>query len=598
VNGRSPDSFDVVVCGGGLAGLTLALQLAERVPEARVAVLERSTRPLPEACHKVGESSVEVGTHYLAEVLGLRAYLDAEHLPKNGLRFYCGDSRGPFEERVEIGPGEFPPVPSYQMDRGKLENDLRGRVEARADLREGVKVEAIELAEGDAPHRVTYREADGAGAATTLEARWVVDASGRRHLLRRQLGFGVDSAIRSSAAWFRVPGKVSVSDLVGDADARWHGRDPQDQRWLSTNHLTGAGYWVWLIPLSTGHTSVGIVAAASHHAFEDLHSEAKARRWLREHEPVLAAHLDRLPSEDFRVLKDYSFGAERFCSADRWSCVGEAGFFVDPLYSPGTDFIAYTNSFTTELVRDDLAGRLDPARVDAANAFLLPLARDLERTLGGLGTVFEHADVFAAKLWWDYFDYWAFMGAYFFHRIYEVDAAGQAPFLDLRERFDVLNGRVQALIKRWADLRRHPTWKPRPFIPLPMGVSSLTELHLELTNPKTPAETAARMERDLAEAEVMAAEILFRALQGVGPEGAATLRDELAPGSWGLPMDAARIDAEEGPRGPRRSLLPRVGRDLERAIGRSPGNGTPLRKLLERAGVEVPASEAMATTAA
>ncbi len=154
--------YDVVVCGGGLAGLTLAYQLRNELPDASVAVVEAQKRPLPEAAHKVGESSVELASHYFGEVLGLRPYLLANHLKKNGLRFLCGDTRGPVEERPEIGPSEFPIVPSYQLDRGKLENDLRAMIEARgATLLEGRRVEDIVLAESDdAPHVVKTSEGE------------------------------------------------------------------------------------------------------------------------------------------------------------------------------------------------------------------------------------------------------------------------------------------------------------------------------------------------------------------------------------------------------------------------------------------------------
>jgi glycine/D-amino acid oxidase-like deaminating enzyme len=60
---------DVLITGGGLAGLTLALQLRQRFPDIDIRVLERKRHPVPEAAHKVGESSVEIGANYFDTVL-------------------------------------------------------------------------------------------------------------------------------------------------------------------------------------------------------------------------------------------------------------------------------------------------------------------------------------------------------------------------------------------------------------------------------------------------------------------------------------------------------------------------------------------------
>ena len=193
-----PERFDVIVCGGGLAGLTFARQLRREAPSLSVAVIEPTRRPLPEACHKVGESSVEMGTHYLATFLDLKAYLDAEHLPKNGLRFFCGPGGQTLWERTEIRPAEPPIVPSYQMGRGKLENDLRAMCQIDGvTLREGARVVDVTL-DGAAGHTV---EVETEGATATLRARWLVDASGRRQLISRKLGLRRPSVQRASAAW-------------------------------------------------------------------------------------------------------------------------------------------------------------------------------------------------------------------------------------------------------------------------------------------------------------------------------------------------------------------------------------------------------------
>ena len=66
------DKSDVVIMGGGLAGLSLAIQLKNKAPDASIMVIEKAHFPRPEAALKVGESTVEVGSHYFEKILGLK----------------------------------------------------------------------------------------------------------------------------------------------------------------------------------------------------------------------------------------------------------------------------------------------------------------------------------------------------------------------------------------------------------------------------------------------------------------------------------------------------------------------------------------------
>ena len=68
---------DVEIICGGLAGLTLALQVNQQAPDLSVVVLERNTFPVPAGAHKVGEATVEIGAHYLSHTLGLEEYLES-----------------------------------------------------------------------------------------------------------------------------------------------------------------------------------------------------------------------------------------------------------------------------------------------------------------------------------------------------------------------------------------------------------------------------------------------------------------------------------------------------------------------------------------
>ncbi|MFT6028113.1 MAG: 2-polyprenyl-6-methoxyphenol hydroxylase-like FAD-dependent oxidoreductase, partial [Bacteroidia bacterium] len=78
----SNEPYNVVICGGGLAGLTLSLQLKQQNPALYITVIEKTERPLKEAAHKVGESTVEIGAHYLSQKLGLKSYIDKKQFPK------------------------------------------------------------------------------------------------------------------------------------------------------------------------------------------------------------------------------------------------------------------------------------------------------------------------------------------------------------------------------------------------------------------------------------------------------------------------------------------------------------------------------------
>ena len=124
------EKHDVAILGGGLAGLTLALQLKKKRPQCSIVVLEKGAHPAPEAAFKVGESTVEVAAHYFSEVLGLKEHIRARQLPKLGLRCFFQNAQSErLEHRVEFGSNSFFSRSTYQIDRGRFENHLRDEVQ-------------------------------------------------------------------------------------------------------------------------------------------------------------------------------------------------------------------------------------------------------------------------------------------------------------------------------------------------------------------------------------------------------------------------------------------------------------------------------------
>src|SRR5262249_53907704 len=162
----------------------------------------------------------------------LEAHLRSAQLEKLGLRYFFsyGDNRD-VTKRVELGPPRFPAVPSFQLDRGRLENYLlRANAECGVTVLDGHRVRTIAL---DArQHRITIA---GRGGERAIVARWVVDASGRAGLLKRQLGLVRASTHAANAAWWRVRSRISIDDWSDDP--AWRARVSSGRRWLSTVHL-------------------------------------------------------------------------------------------------------------------------------------------------------------------------------------------------------------------------------------------------------------------------------------------------------------------------------------------------------------------------
>jgi len=450
------NQYDVTILGGGLAGLTLAKQLLMQDPDIRIAVIEKRAFPVTEAAHKVGESTVEIGAHYFAEVLQLKKHLTDQQLPKFGLRCFFKDADQAINEGTEVGGSEFFAAPSYQVDRGRLENFLAEEVVAMgATLIAGCRVKEIELtsAEGEtqANHIVSFLQEK---QLQTVQSRWVVDASGRASFLKRKLDLSEDLNHDINAVWFRLDANIQIDQWCDCPDWRSQiGKVPR--RWLSTNHLMGEGYWVWLIPLATGSTSIGIVADPNIHSLRSMNSFEKSLDWLAEFEPECADAIEphREKMQDFLALRKLSRGARQVYSADRWGLTGEAAAFLDPFYSPGSDFIAIGNTMIAKLIAEDRAGRSIEQLAPTLQSIFLTLFQNNLLTYRDQYPLFGNPRIMALKFVWDYAIYWGFPALLYFNdRLTDVTFI-QSLSKGIEEMRD-MNLKMQEFFRQWYEIEK------------------------------------------------------------------------------------------------------------------------------------------------
>jgi flavin-dependent dehydrogenase len=515
--GQSQSRHDVVIAGGGLAGLSLALQLKQSFAELDIVVLERQRHPVPEAAHKVGESTVEIGANYFAEVLGLKAHLHARQLKKFGFRFFSSEGRRDIDAVTEIGASRYLAVPSYQIDRGIFENFLAEEAVRRGiALLDGVVVVDIELSEAGAPHRVVYRAGE---ERREVQARWLVDACGRAGLIKKKRELAERNGHEANAVWFRMKDRIAIDDW--SSDPIWRQRCDPPARWLSTNHLVGAGYWVWLIPLSSGAHSVGIVADAKLHPLASMNTFDKAMDWLREHQPRVFDEIDgrRERLLDFAFLRNFSYGCKQLFSDERWAITGEAGLFLDPFYSPGSDFIAIANTYITELVGRDRAGRPLGEHARIYDQIFHSFYDSTLALYAGQYAIFGDPEVLPVKVIWDYTYYWGVLAQFFFQR----RIADLAALSDLKAELthcQALNVELQELLRRWSAARPAGQRANPPAMLDQAGLPWFCDLNRSLNDKLDAAAFRERIRGSTRLMRNLAAEIAARARQRDGVESA------------------------------------------------------------------------------
>jgi flavin-dependent dehydrogenase len=437
------ERYDVVILGGAFSGAAAAILLRRESPQLRVLVVEKA-----EAFdEKVGEATTEMSAMFLTRRLAMWHHLEAEQLPKEGLRYwFTNDKVTGHSNATEAGGFLRSAVPSFQLRRDALDEHLLATaVREGAELLRPARARDVQLADFD--NRLTV---EVEGQTREISCRWLIDATGRVTFIGRMLGIiDRNDDHPTAAVWCRWKNVNHIDDIAA-RDPNGLGARNIGSRRLSTNHYMGYGYWIWVIPLGNGETSIGVVfdkriidLHQSKNRGEDFIAFLKAN-------PALAELIDGATPrmEDLRFFGHLPYVTRQYMGKG-WALVGDAAAFIDPYYSPGLDHASFSVEATTNLIRKDAAGEDIQADITEHNeTFIRSYHRFFRSIYKDKYFYMGEADLLSASFLLDTAQYYIFvvMPAYrFFKKFTWMPVLGPKPAFFSYHLMRIYNERLIAI---------------------------------------------------------------------------------------------------------------------------------------------------------
>jgi len=153
-------------------------------------------------------------------------------------------------------------------------------------------------------------------------------------------------------------------------------------------------------------------------------------------------------------------------SPDRWCLTGDAGVFLDPLFSPGSDFIGTSNSLITSLILADLAGEPVADKVELVNDYYLRYFDAWLSHYRDLYPLFDNVLLTTVRFGWYALVYFGiFVPLFYENRTADLDFLAEVQ--DELDRVLELIPRVAGLVNDWGKLEnpKVPTLHVRPITP-------------------------------------------------------------------------------------------------------------------------------------
>ena len=119
--------YDVVIMGGGFAGLCQARHLMLNVPGIKIALVDTDPDNTDELESPLEESTAEMASLLLSKELGVHEYMINNHPPKHGVHFHWlkGVSKNDnLDDYYQVWSNRWTSIPTFPLNRAKFEVDV------------------------------------------------------------------------------------------------------------------------------------------------------------------------------------------------------------------------------------------------------------------------------------------------------------------------------------------------------------------------------------------------------------------------------------------------------------------------------------------
>ncbi|MCC6574669.1 MAG: tryptophan 7-halogenase [Planctomycetes bacterium] len=303
---RNPQKFDVAIVGGGPGGSTLAALLIQQ--GRSVCIVERQEFPR----FRIGESLLPFSIDIWKKTGVLEKIHAAGYLVKRGARFVIDETLEDECFWFKNGLDKDHPY-AFQVQRAPFDKLLLDHAREM-----GAKVFQPASA-------TDFRaEKDRAILSTTageIECAIVADVSGRWTFMS------------SRTHQRRVhPSHRKVTAFAHYTGVKRCEQDPSNI--IIIRYGDTKKGWFWLIPFADGTTSVGVVADADYYRQSGLTPEQFLNKSIGESRAMAPRMQGAKACCEVRHEADFSYTSVKHAD-DRLIKVGDAGAFVDPIFSSG-----------------------------------------------------------------------------------------------------------------------------------------------------------------------------------------------------------------------------------------------------------------------